>query len=114
MKKYKTGSDSGNILIGNDDCYIAIPNRMGDGDNTVLVFDDSDEYISYCKEEYGERKYRTAFNYVMQIAGQFNIYRDDCCDMDELDITATIIGKYDIYLRSELFERPVLAVIKKA
>lgn len=113
MKKYYTNSDVGCFLFGNKDFSFKVHNRAGDGRNTVLVFECEEEYVQYCKKEYGESRWHRAFDWIMPINGKFNLYSDDCSNMDNKDIKAKFDGKYFLYLRSEMFERPILAIVKQ-
>lgn len=113
MKKYYTNSDVGCFLFGNKDFSFKLPNGVGDGRNTVLVFDSEEEYKAFCIKDYGEKRWYDAFKWQMPINGKFNLYNYDCSDMDDKDIKAKFDGKYYLYLRYEMFERPILAIVKQ-
>ncbi len=112
MKKYYTNSDGGSFLFGNKDFSFKVFNGVGDGRNTVLVFEDYEEYKQYCIKAYGELGWWKAFKDIMPINGKFNLYNYDCSDMNSKDIKARFDGKYYLHLRYEMFERPILAIVE--
>lgn len=112
MKKYYTDSDGGSFLFGNKDFSFKLFNKFGDCRNTVLVFEDYEEYKQYCIKEYGESGWFRAFDDIMPINGKFNLYKYDCSDMNDKDVKAKFDGKYYLSLRCGTFEYPVLAIYK--
>lgn len=113
MKKYYTISDGGCFLFGNKDFSFDIPNDYGDCRNTVLVFDTEAEFLEYTKKYYGEHRRASAFKWKTSVNGSFNLYNYDCSDMSPKDIKAKFDGRYSIYLRSDEYELPILAIVKK-
>lgn len=113
MKKYYTDSDGGAFLIGNKDFSFFISNNYGDCRNTVLVFESEEEYKNYCIEKYGKTDWRDRFKWQTTIKGKFNLYNYDCSDMSDKDVKAEFNGKYGLYLRSNDYERPILAIVRK-
>lgn len=112
MKKYYTHSDGGCFLFGNKDFSVKVFNGFGDCKNTVLVFESYIEFDKYCQEEYGKARGVRAFESVTIINGNFNLYNYDCSDMDNKDIKVKFNGNYLLYLRNDVFEYPILAIVK--
>lgn len=100
MKHFKTGSDIGCVLIGNEDWTFAVPNVGGDGETDVFIVEKEDikyyngqQYILYD----GVRHY---LNYISSAHGRFGIYDYDCdySDKEKLKQPTEILeGRYYIY-----------------
>ena len=112
MKKHYTHSDGGCFLFGNKDFSFKLPNNYGDCRNTVLIFDNKEEFVIYLKEKYKEDFCDRSFVWQTTIEAKFNLYNYDCCHMESKDIKARFDGRYSIYLRSVRGEYPVLAIVK--
>ena len=82
MKKYKTMSDMGSVLIGNDKFQVAIPNGVGDGMTKLLIFEEG-EFNAYNK------KFFTSFQ-----GKNIKVYAYDC---EPTDVVALISGRYGAY-----------------
>lgn len=95
MKTYCSMSDIGSVLIGNDDWTFAVPNGMGDGISTSLVFDSESEFRKYKEAKLKNRKE----HFISSAQGTFNIYDYDCAfeHPDEATVEATLTGRYGIY-----------------
>ena len=107
MKEFKTLSDVGSFLFGVKDFSFLLNNNYGDTENTVIVFEDNDEFEKFCKRDsYMNFQWLTVFN------GKFHIYKYDCAKTRE-DVAYTFDGKYDVYLYSDGYETPILALVKK-
>ena len=102
MKKYYTNSDGGCFLFGNKDFSFKVFNNFGDCRNTVLVFEDYEEYVQYCKKEYGESRWDRAFKDIMPVNGKFNLYNYDCSDMNDKDINYKYYHSYRVMNIMEL------------
>lgn len=98
MKHFKTNSDIGSVLIGNEDWTFAVHNIGGDGTTDVYIFD-SDEYRE-TKMINGMKKNNDNFKYVSSAQGKFGIYSYDCAfsNKENLKNPIEIIeGRYGIY-----------------
>lgn len=113
MRRLYTHSDGGCFLFGNETFSFSLPNNYGDCRNAVLIFEDEQEYIAYMKNKYGESKWYRASDWQTTLRGRFNLYRCDSSNMNPKDIAAKFNGRYEIYLRTDLFELPVLFVVKR-
>lgn len=113
MKKYYTDSDGGCFLFGNEDFSFNLPNGYGDCQNTVIVFDSFDEFYSFVREKYGNRYIGDVFRWKTSLKGRFNLYKYDCSNMSPKDIKVKFDGEYSLYLRSNEYERPILAIVLK-
>ena len=68
QRQFKTGSDRGSVMIGNDDFQILIPNNYGDGITRVAIF-----------EEYEFNAEMMEYNPTIVIATKaMYVYADDC------------------------------------
>ena len=113
MKKYKTSSDGGCFLLGNETFTMNIPNGYGDGENIVYVFKDYDEYLGFLDKKYPTMK-RDAFEWQGTISGTFYLYDYDCISKHEDEsVLARLEGRYALYLRSAWHERPTLCLVKR-
>lgn len=100
MKHFKTCSDIGCVLIGNEDWTFSVPNIGGDGETDVFIVDKEDikyyngqQYIKYN----GVRYYLT---YISSVHGKFGIYDYDCnySDKEKLKQPIEILnGIYYLY-----------------
>lgn len=93
MKSYTKGyivhSNSGGVLVGNEQFGVVLPNIGGDGNTIVDIYEDETEMT-------GEE--RLSLQFVTRISGTFNIYSHDCADRDNpLAILTTISGEYGVY-----------------
>ena len=113
MKKYHTDSDVGSFLFGNKDFSFKLPNGYGDCENTVFVFDNNKEFWDYCIKQYGKEVKDRYFKWKMSLSGKFNLYNYDCSDINEKDIEVSFDGSYNLYLRNNSWNTPILAIIKK-
>lgn len=91
MKKFRTSSDIGGVLVGTKDFGVALENGYGDGTTRVYIYDCEDEFR---KDAYG------GWSFNKSLTGTFNIYCDDCSDRRDEDIIATLNGRYAVYYRS--------------
>ena len=114
MKKYYTDSDGGCFLFGNEDFSFNLPNGYGDCRNTVLVFDSHDEFYLFLEEKYGKRDpYDVGFRWKTSMKGCFNLYNYDCSNMSPKDIKVQFDGRYSLYLRSNEYGKPILAIVSR-
>lgn len=93
MKRIFCSSDIGAVLVGNKDWSFAIPNRGGDGETEVLIFDGNDE-AEFCK------KYEDT-QFLSSIQGTFNIYNHDCAfnsGCNDEDVVETLSGRYGVFV----------------
>lgn len=84
MKKMKTYSDIGGVLVGTKEFAVNLHNGIGDGTTTCIILDDKEEPPKYAK-------------YNTMIKGTFNIYSYDCSNMKDEDIVVTLSGEYAVY-----------------
>jgi hypothetical protein len=84
MKQFKTYSDIGSVLVGNDNFSVALQNGYGDGETLVRVY------------EIGE-KVPDGAKFNTSVQGTFNIYNYDCSDRNEEDVVATLSGRFGVY-----------------
>lgn len=90
MKIYKTFSDIGSVLIGNENFTFAVRHGGGDGTSKAIVFDSTAELHEY------EKTHNLTFE--SSARGTFDIYAYDCADEDDNpEIVATLTGRYGIY-----------------
>ena len=47
MKSFVTMSDAGSVAIGTKDAWFLVPNGYGDGETSVLVFDEYQEWNDF-------------------------------------------------------------------
>lgn len=55
MKSFVTMSDAGSVAIGTKYAWFLIPNGYGDGETSVLVFDEYQEWNDFSKQHPGWR-----------------------------------------------------------
>lgn len=92
MKKITCISDIGSVLVGNKDWSFAVPNIGGDGETTITIFENINEFREY--EESNNLKF------ISSIQGTFNIYNYDCAfdyGCNDEDVIATLSGRYGVY-----------------
>lgn len=88
---FKTHSDVGSLLVGNESFQVLIPNGMGDGTTRVAVFKKDDETSHGLIELMFDNKHGPT------LSGKFNIYSYDC-DKPEVDEPCeTLEGRYLTY-----------------
>ncbi len=88
---FKTYSDVGSLLVGNEDFQVLIPNGIGDGTTRVAIFKKGDNVFSGLIELMMDRKHGPT------LSGKFNIYSYDC-DNPALDEPCkTLEGRYFTY-----------------
>lgn len=80
-KCFKTMSDVGGVMVGNDDFSIIVPNGYGDGTTRVAVFDKGEFYVD------------NLMQFFTSISGKFAIYGYDCDGAPETELD----GRYGIY-----------------
>lgn len=117
MKKYYTDSDGGTILFGNENFTFTVYNKFGDCRNTVIVFENDEEYLTWLMDKYGKKYYRDCnFDYITCCKGTFNLYKYDCLSDKELkdrkNIKAKLSGTYLVYVRCGNWEYPIIAIVK--
>lgn len=108
-KRQTTTSDRGGFLFGNENFTILVLNNYGDTDNMVFLFESEEDYTAYLKDQTFKR---SDFKWLTVINGKFNLYNDDCCANEE-NVAFRMDGKYDLYLFSLGFNRPILAIVKR-
>lgn len=77
---YRTESEAGAVMIGNDNWQILIPNGYGDGLTDVIITS-IDKTIP--------------MNFFTAVKGEFNIYMND--DFKNKEITYRLSGEYTVY-----------------
>lgn len=88
---FKTYSDVGSLLVGNESFQVLIPNGMGDGTTRVAVFKKGDDVFGGLIDLMMDRKHGPT------LSGKFNIYSYDC-DKPEVDEPCkTLEGRYLTY-----------------
>lgn len=88
---FKTYSDVGSLLVGNEHFQVLIPNGIGDGTTRVAIFRKDDEVSGGLIELMFDCKHGPT------LSGKFNIYSYDC-DNPALDEPCkTLDGKYFTY-----------------
>lgn len=105
MKHFKTDSDIGCVLIGNEEWTWAVPNIGGDGETDVFISEKED--IKFKKENYNNRNYIVDENkckhwidYISTVQGKVGIYNYDCAfsDKEALKNPIEILeGRYAVY-----------------
>lgn len=55
MKSFVTMSDAGSVAIGTKNAWFLVPNGYGDGETSVLVFDEYQEWNDFSKQHPGWR-----------------------------------------------------------
>ena len=93
-RQFKTVSDAGGLLVGDENFNLIIPNGAGDGTTRVAVFDDPDDFNG------------DLMTFFTQITGEFGIYGYDC--NRSCEPIKKITGRYSAYFYSGL-----IALVKK-
>ena len=91
---FKTASDVGSLLVGNEEFQALIPNGYGDGITRVAIFNkvDSDyDVVSRIMSDMMD-SHRGPY-----LHGKFNIYPYDCCNPTVDKPCRTIKGNYFTY-----------------
>lgn len=88
---FKTYSDVGSLLVGNEYFQVLIPNGMGDGTTRVAVFEKGDDVYGGLIELMMDRKHGPMLN------GKFNIYSYDCDNPSVDEPYKTLEGRYFTY-----------------
>ena len=91
---FKTASDVGSLLVGNEEFQVLIPNGYGDGTTRVAVFNKADSDYSVASRIMSDMmdSHRGPC-----LHGKFNIYPYDCCDPTVDEPCRTIKGNYFTY-----------------
>lgn len=97
MKEFKTDCDIGSVLIGTQHWTFAVPNIGGDGEMTVRVYDDENEFLA-------DRPFTEDMTFVSSAQGEFGIYEYDCFyhklhsgDKTINDALTVLRGRYGVY-----------------
>lgn len=88
---FKTYSDVGSLLVGNESFQVLIPNGKGDGTTRVAVFKKNDSVSVGLIELMMDRKHGPTLN------GKFNIYSYDCDNPEKDEPLKTLDGKFLTY-----------------
>lgn len=95
---FKTVSDAGSLLVGNEEFQVLIPNGYGDGTTRVAVFNKADSDFDINSD------YDVAFRIMPDMMdsgpylyGEFNIYPYDCCNPTVDEPCKTLEGRYFTY-----------------
>lgn len=81
-KCFKTDSDAGGVLVGNEEFNLIVPNGYGDGTTRIAVFHRDDKFDA------------SLMKYFVGLNGKFNIYSHDCSfDL----IEETLEGEFAVY-----------------
>ena len=88
---FKTYSDVGGLLVGNEYFQVLIPNGIGDGTTRVAIFRKDDKVSSGLIELMMDREHGPTFN------GKFNIYSYDCDNPEKDEPCKTLEGRYFTY-----------------
>lgn len=95
---FKTVSDAGSLLVGNEEYQVLIPNGYGDGTTRVAVFNKADSDFDINSD------YDVAFRIMPDMMdsgpylyGEFNIYPYDCCNPTVDEPCKTLEGRYWTY-----------------
>lgn len=95
---FKTASDVGSLLVGNEEFQVLIPNGYGDGTTRVAVFNKTDSDFDVNSD------YDVAFRIMPDMMdsgpclyGEFNIYPYDCCNPTVDEPCKTLEGRYWTY-----------------
>lgn len=91
---FKTASDVGSLLVGNEEFQVLIPNGYGDGTTRVAVFNKSDSDHSIASRIMSDMMDSHRGPY---LHGKFNIYPYDCCNPTVDKPCRTIKGNYFTY-----------------
>lgn len=98
MVEYRTSSDIGAVLIGNEDWTFAVPNGIGDGENIVRVYSSDAEFMN--------DPWSKGMKFISSAQGTFGIFGYDC-DYHELlrhemsikDAVCVLKGRYGVYYK---------------
>jgi hypothetical protein len=88
---FKTYSDAGSLLVGNENFQVLIPNGIGDGTTRVAIFKKDDDVFHGLIELMFDRKHGPSLN------GKFNIYSYDCDNPAVDEPCKTLDGRYFTY-----------------
>lgn len=88
---FKTYSDVGSLLVGNESFQVLIPNGIGDGTTRVAVFKKDDDVFGGLIELMMDRKHGPT------LSGKFNIYSYDCDNPALDEPRKTLEGRYFTY-----------------
>lgn len=95
---FKTASDVGSLLVGNEEFQVLIPNGYGDGTTRVAVFNKADSDFDVASD------YDVAYGIMPDMMdsgpylhGKFNIYPYDCSDPTVDEPCKTLEGRYFTY-----------------
>ena len=91
---FKTASDVGSLLVGNEEFQVLIPNGYGDGITRVAIFNKGDSDFSVASRIMCDMMASHRGPY---FHGKFNIYPYDCCDPTIAEPCKTLEGKYFTY-----------------
>lgn len=91
---FKTASDVGSLLVGNEEFQALIPNGYGDGITRVAVFNKGDSDYSVASRIMCDMMSSHRGPY---LHGKFNIYPYDCCDPTVDEPCKTLEGRYFTY-----------------
>lgn len=69
MKSFVTMSDAGSVAIGTKDAWFLVPNGYGDGETSVLVFDEYQEWNDFSKQHPGWRFFTSLEGKRLEIVG---------------------------------------------
>lgn len=87
-KSFKTDSDRGGVMIGNENFNVIISNDYGDGTTRCGIFKRMEEDGIFL---------RNIMRFITVVEGEFNIYFDDCRKVEDNYVKETLNGKYAIY-----------------
>lgn len=91
---FKTASDVGSLLVGNEEFQVLIPNGYGDGTTRVAVFNKVDSDHSVASRIMSDMMDSHRGPY---LHGKFNIYPYDCCNPTVDEPCKTLEGRYFTY-----------------
>ncbi len=91
---FKTASDVGSLLVGNEEFQALIPNGYGDGITRVAIFNKGDSDYSVASRIMCDMMASHRGPY---LHGKFNIYPYDCCNPTVDKPCRTIKGNYFTY-----------------
>ena len=104
---FKTASDVGSLLVGNEEFQVLIPNGYGDGTTRVAVFNKADSDYSVASRIIKVDSDYSVVSRIMSdmmdshhgpyLHGKFNIYPYDCCNPTVDEPCKTLEGRYFTY-----------------
>ena len=95
---FKTVSDVGSVLVGNEMFQVYVPNGYGDGITRVAVFNKDDE--DYVADSLISMMMDDQRGPVLN--GNFNIYPYDCCNPTVAEPCESLVGRYATYYYDDL------------